>query len=130
MQANSNTDNTPSQSVPAKFTNGFLDNLDGRLGVARDLRGRFEALTSDLGGVENLSYAQRSLCERVLFLEFWLARSEANLANGGKFDVGRWTQACNSLQGIFAKLGLKRVAKDVPSVSEFMEHYISRNTMP
>jgi hypothetical protein len=44
--------------------------------------------------------------------------------------VGPWVQATNSLQGIFGKLGLKRVAKNVPSVTEFMEHYISRNTMP
>ena len=112
MDAQNNTDDTPSQSVPAKYSNGFLDNLDGRLGIARELRQRFEALTNDLGGSANLSYAQRSLCERALFLEFWLARQEAALANGGKFEVGPWVQACNSLQGIFAKLGLKRAPKD------------------
>jgi hypothetical protein len=126
MQAQNNTDG----SVPAKYSTGFLENLDGRLGVARDLRQRFEALTGDLGGSDSLSYAQRSLCERALFLEFWLARQEATLANGGKFEVGPWVQATNSLQGIFGKLGLRRVAKNVPSVTEFMEHYISRNTMP
>ena len=120
MQANSNTDNTPSQSVPAKYSNGFLDNLDGRLGIARELRQRFAELTGDLGGSANLSYAQRSLCERALFLEFWLARQEATLANGGKFEVGPWVQATNSLQGIFAKLGLKRVAKDVPHLEDWI----------
>ena len=130
MQANSNTNGTPLQSVPAKYGNGFLDNLDGRLGIARELRGRFEALTNDLGGSDNLSYAQRSLCERALFLEFWLARSEATLANGGKFEVGPWVQATNSLQGIFAKLGLKRVAREVPSVTEYIKNYVSRSPMP
>ena len=130
MDTGINTDGRPLQSVPAKYGSGFLDNLDGRLGVARELRGRFEALTADLGGVDNLSYAQRSLCERALFLEFWLARSEATLANGGKFEVGPWVQATNSLQGIFAKLGLKRVAKDVPSVTEFLKNYKARGLLP
>jgi len=116
MQANNSTNG----SVPAKYSTGFLDNLDGRLGVARDLRQRFEALTGDLGGSDSLSYAQRSLCERALFLEFWLARQEATLANGGKFEIGPWVQATNSLQGIFAKLGLKRVAKDVPHLEEWI----------
>ena len=126
MQANNSTNG----SVPAKYSTGFLDNLDGRLGVARDLRQRFEMLTGDLGGSDSLSYAQRSLCERALFLEFWLARQEATLANGGKFEIGPWVQATNSLQGIFAKLGLKRVAKDVPSVTEFLKNYKARNSTP
>ena len=77
-------------------------------------------MTNDLGGADSLSYAERSLCERALWLEYWLATQEKALANGGEFDVGRWVQAANSLQGIFAKLGLKRVAKDVPTLNEWM----------
>lgn len=83
-------------------------------------RGRYQELTADLGGAENLSYPQRSLCERALWLEYWLAQQERELAAGGEFDVGRWTQAANSLQGIFGKLGLQRVARDVPSLNEFL----------
>jgi hypothetical protein len=120
MQANNSTDSSKSQPVSAKFANGWLDGLDGRLGLARELRQRFETLTNDLGGSDSLSYAQRSLCERALWLEYWLATQEKDLANGGEFDVGKWVQAANSLQGIFAKLGLKRVAKDVPTLNEWM----------
>jgi hypothetical protein len=98
-----------------------LDGLDGRLGIARELRQRFETLTNDLGGVDSLSYAQRSLCERCLWLEYWLATQEKNLANGGEFDVGKWVQAVNSLQGIFAKLGLKRVPKDVTDLQDWIK---------
>lgn len=67
-----------------------------------------------------MSYAQRSLVERALWLEFWLAQQEQELATGREFDVSRWTQAANSLQGILAKLGLERRARDVPSLSEFL----------
>jgi hypothetical protein len=126
MRAQNNTDG----SVPAKYSTGFLENLDGRLGVARDLRQRFEALTADLGGSDSLSYAQRSLCERALFLEFWLARQEATLANGGKFEVSAWVQATNSLQGIFAKLGLKRVARDVPDLQTWIKRREQSNGSP
>ena len=121
MQAQNNTDSSKSQPVSAKFANGWLDGLDGRLGLARELRQRFETLTNDLGGSDSLSYAQRSLCERALWLEYWLATQEKDLANGGEFDVGKWTQATNSLQGIFAKLGLKRVPKDVPDLQDWIK---------
>jgi len=121
MQANNITDSPKEQPVSAKFANGWLDGLDGRLGLARELRQRFETLTNDLGGSGSLSYAQRSLCERALWLEYWLATQERDLANGAEFDVGRWVQAANSLQGIFAKLGLERVAKDVPDLQDWIK---------
>lgn len=122
MQANNNTDSPNEQPVSAKFANGWLDGLDGRLGLARELRQRFKTLTNDLGGSDSLSYAQRSLCERALWLEYWLATQEKDLANGGtEFDVGKWVQAANSLQGIFAKLGLERVAKDVPDLQDWIK---------
>lgn len=108
------------QTIPAQFHNGWLDSLDYRTAMAKEMRDRFVALTNDLGGVDHLSYAQRSLCERALWLEFWLASQERSLAAGNEFDAGKWTQACNSLQGIFTKLGLKRVPRDVPDLSQWL----------
>jgi len=121
MEAQNITDSPKEQPVSAKFANGWLDGVDGRLGLARELRQRFETLTNDLGGSDSLSYAQRSLCERALWLEYWLATQEKDLANGGEFDVGKWVQAANSLQGIFAKLGLKRVPKDVTDLQDWIK---------
>jgi hypothetical protein len=71
MQANNNTDGTKEQPVSAKFSNGWLDGLDGRLGIARESRRCFEAMAGDLGGSANLSYAERSLCERALLCGFY-----------------------------------------------------------
>jgi len=105
---------------PHQFANGWLDQLDGRTGVAVAMRDRYRAFTDDLGGADRLSYAQRSLVERALWLEYWLATQERELAAGQGFDVGKWTQAANSLQGILAKLGLNRVERDVPSLATFM----------
>src|SRR5690554_1127904 len=108
------------QSIPEQFNNGWLDALDFRTAMAREMRDRFVALTNDLGGADRLSYAQRSLCERALWLEYWLASQERSLATGSEFDAGKWTQACNALQGIFTKLGLNRVPRDVPDLSEWI----------
>ena len=111
---------TKPQAVPAKFATGWLEQLDGRTGIAQAMRERHRAFTDDLGGITRLSYAQRSLVERALWLEFWLQTQEQALASGGEFDVGRWTQAANSLQGILAKLGLERTAKDLPDLAQFL----------
>ena len=108
------------QTPPDRFNTGWLDALDGRTAVAQAMRERWLALTDDLGGADRMSYARRSLAERALWLEYWLAHQESELAAGREFDVGKWTQAANSLQGILAKLGLDRVAKDVPSLQDFI----------
>jgi hypothetical protein len=108
------------QTIPEDFHHGWLDSLDYRTAMAREMRERYVALTNDLGGVDRLSYAQRSLCERALWLEFWLASQERALAAGAEFDAGKWTQACNALQGIFSKLGLRRQTRDVPSLPEYL----------
>jgi len=108
------------QAPPSKFNTGWLSELDGRTAIAQEMRERFRAFTDDLGGADTLSYAKRSLVERALWLEFWLAQQEQALAGGSDFDVGKWTQAANALQGILSKLGLDRRAKDVPSLNEYL----------
>ncbi|MDT8372222.1 MAG: hypothetical protein RQ783_09595 [Gammaproteobacteria bacterium] len=106
---------------PERFTNGWLNQLDARTTIAQTMRERYRAFTDDLGGNDRLSYAQRSLVERGLWLEYWLASQEQALAAGNDFDVGKWTQAANSLQGIYAKLGLQRQAKDVPNLADYLK---------
>ena len=119
------TPETPNnrKEVPSQFRRGWLDELDGRLGLARDIRGRFDEIAADLGGIEALSYARRSLIERALWIEYWLAQQERELADGRLegFDAGKYVQAVNGLQGVLAKVGLDRVARRVPSMSEFLQ---------
>lgn len=108
------------QTPPDRFSQGWLDQLDGRTGIAQVMRDRYQHFTDDLGGAERLSYAQRSLVERALWLEYWLAQQERDLASGRDFNVNRWIQGANSLQGLLSKLGLERTAKDVPDLSEYL----------
>lgn len=108
------------QAPPEKYSQGWLDELDGRTGIAQAMRDRYKAFTDDLGGVDRLSYGQRSLVERALWLEYWLAKQEQSLAKNEGFDVGKWVQGANSLQGIVSKLGLTRQAREV-SLNDVIE---------
>jgi len=101
------------RTVPDTFGFNWLQELDSRTSIAREMRERYIALTNDLGGADSLSYQQRSLVERALWLEYWLAKQERELASGGEFAINSWVQGCNSLQGIYSKLGLARQAKEI-----------------
>jgi len=106
-----------------KYERGWLDTLDSRTALARDLRSRYDAICADLGGASSLSYMQRSLVERGLWLERFLVLQEQRLAEQGdsEFEASRWIQAVNSLQGIYSRLGLERRARDVPSLPEYLQ---------
>lgn len=108
------------KAPPDKFAPGWLSELDGRSSIAQTMRTRYAEMTSDLGGADSLSLAQRLLVERALWLTYWLETQEVQLADGREFDVSRWIQAANGLQGILSKLGLERKARDVPSLSEYL----------
>lgn len=112
---------TKHTTPPQKFTNGWLSQLDGRTGVAQVMRERYTALSNDLGGADALSYQERLLVERVLWLEYWIAQQEQGIATGQDVDMGRYTQAVNSVQGLVMKLGLQRRSKDVPNLAEFIK---------
>lgn len=109
-------------AIPAKFAAGYLDRLDGRTAIAVEMRHRWQQVTADLGGEASLSYAQRSLIERALWLEHWLAIQEQSLADGdhASFDAGRWTQASNALLGLWRTLGLERKARDVTDLRSYI----------
>jgi len=107
------TDMPKLAAIPDTFTAGYLGQLDGRTAIAVEMRARWQELTSDLGGADRLSYAQRSLVERALWIEHWIAMQERILADGGDADTGRMTQATNSLLGLYRTLGLERRSRNV-----------------
>jgi hypothetical protein len=100
----------------------FIHRLDMRVALNREMMDRYHEVTDDLGGEGNLSYIQRSLIERALWLEYYCSLQERELAAGaGGFDPAKWTQACSSLQGIYAKIGISRVSKDVTDLATYIK---------
>lgn len=106
--------------IPTQFEPRFLEHMDQRTVAARELRQRLNAITDDLGGADQLSYARRSLVRRAVWLESWLETQEAKAAQGEDVDIGRQTQALNALLGLYKTIGLERRAKEVPSLHDYL----------
>lgn len=108
-----------SSDIPTNYSAGWLDNLDGRLGISQELRRRFHEICGDLGGGDHLSYVKRSLIERALWLEYWIAQQEAGLAHGEQVSVGQLTQAGNTLVSLYRTIGLDRQAR-APDLATYL----------
>lgn len=109
------------QDTLSKYTPDWLEKLDGRTNLAKVVTERLHSLMQDLGGVDSLSYQQRSLAKRAIWLEAIIEQQEAALSRGEEIDQGKLTQAVNSLIGLLKTLGLERKSKDVPSLADFIK---------
>ena len=121
MQPIRGLDMAKQSEIPDRYAHDWLEKLDGRTRMAQAARQRLEVLQDDLGGHSALSYQERSLCRRAVFLEMLLEQRESALAEGREIDEGSHTQSINALMGVWKALGLKRRARDVPSVSDYIQ---------
>ena len=101
------------QEIQKNYSSDWLEKLDGRTRIAQVVNERMESLTVDLGGIAQLSYQQRSLVKRVVWLEAVIEQQEAAIARGEEVDQGRLTQAINSLIGLLKALGLTKKERDI-----------------
>ena len=107
-------------TVPGQFSQDWIARLDGRTTLARAVRDRLHTLQTDLGGESALSYQERSLCRRAVWLECLIEQRESMLAKGHEIDEGSHTQSINALMGVWKALGLQRRQRDVPTLSEYL----------
>ena len=108
-------------TIPPTYTPDFVERLDARTKLARIIPARIEAIEEDLGGRDALSYFRRSLVRRVVWLEAVVETFEQNLASDRVTDLGAYTQAINSLLGIYRQLGLDRKLKTVRGLRAVMD---------
>lgn len=111
---------TKQSDMPGAFSLDWLEKLDGRTRLAQAAHSRYQALTADLGGNDELSYQRRSLCKRIVWHELVIEQQEGALARGEEVDQGRLTQAVNTLIGLLKTVGLDRKARDVTDLQSFM----------
>jgi hypothetical protein len=107
-------------SMPAKYEPDFERRIDKRTVVGAALLERLNAIQSDLGGAETLSHAKSSLCKRAVWLEAVVESHEQNLANQQTVDLGSYTQAINSLLGLYRAIGIERRQKPLRSLRDVM----------
>ncbi|MBI5315847.1 MAG: hypothetical protein HZB34_07740 [Nitrospirae bacterium] len=103
-----------------RYTAQFLEDMDGRSLIARALRGQLRELTNDLGGIAQLSYQERSLAKRVVHLQRLIEQKERALMQGDPVDQTSYFSAVTLLSSLLSKLGLKRRAKQLPSLTEYL----------
>lgn len=109
-----------SAELPPRYSSDWLHRIDGRTKLAQAARMRLDDLHSNLGGRDALSYQERSLCKRIVWLEAQIEQREAALARGEEIDEGRHTQSVNALVGLLKTIGLQRRQRDVPTLSEYL----------
>jgi hypothetical protein len=110
----------------SKTTNGtrvFAIGGDGRGAWTRRWRDLHEAHVEDLGGVDGLSEAQKSLCRRCAAIEVQLEQIEASMSLGAAemADLDLYNRLTGNLRRLFETIGLRRVSRDVtPTLSSYV----------
>ena len=99
------------KDIPSVHVKDWLAKMDGRRGVVKQMKARWRELATNLGGMEHLSYQERSLSLRLIHVEAWIAAQEARVVRGEPINENAWFQALNAYSGLLAKLGLQRRAK-------------------
>jgi hypothetical protein len=102
----------------SKITNGkqLIAGIDGRSTWVRRLRDLIALHVNDLGGIEAVSAAERSIVQRAATLTVELERMESAFAAAGEAsaqDIDLYQRTANSLRRLLESLGLQRRAKDV-----------------
>lgn len=107
--------------ISKAYAPDWLEKLDGRTRFAQVMQQRYQDLTADMGGLDALSYQQRSIAKRIVHLEALIEQQEAALAKGEDIDAGRLTNTTNTLIGLLKAIGLQRQAKDVPNLHDYLK---------
>lgn len=111
---------TKPTTPPDRFEPGFLTNADMRCALPKLLYQRLGELYSDLGGEDRLSYQERALCERVIHLQWQIGEWETLARDNKPIPHGSYIAGINCLLGLLHALGLKRRAKDVPDLRDYL----------
>ena len=105
-------------TLPARFEPKFLESVDGRQTVIKEIKKRLERLKQDCGCD---SFQKEILCERAVFLSTLLQTQEIAGYESKPLDQGSYVQTCNGLLGILKALGLNKAAAKIGGLREYVE---------
>jgi len=110
----------------SRVTNGstLAALADGRNAWARRLRDLIAEHTSDLGGADQLSEAQRQLVRRAATIEVALEQFDAKFAMDEAVsieDLDAYSRASANLRRLLESIGLKRVPIEVNPIARYLE---------
>jgi hypothetical protein len=119
MLQDSPVDNPPvAKTHRSRLSNGskFLAGIDGRTTWARRARDIVQSHVSDLGGVDNTSEAERSICRRAATISAELERMESGFAAAGEAtepQLDLYCRAASALRRLLEAIGIERRPRDV-----------------
>jgi hypothetical protein len=109
----------------SRVSNGkalFAAGVDARTAVGRRFDDCVNDVASDLGGWDNLSALQRALVRRASILNALCEEQEAKfVTNDPSADLEFLGIATDRLGRIADRLGLERVAKNVPTLAQYLD---------
>src|SRR5215475_2644835 len=108
--------NEPASNNRSRITNGAIVDADGRSAWGRRMRDLISLHLSDLGGVDNVSEAEKSIVRRVATLTVELERMESVFAEAGEASAEQldlYQRVSNSMRRMLETVGLQRRTRDV-----------------
>jgi hypothetical protein len=110
----------------SRITNGstLLPGVDGRSAWVRRCKDVIAEHISDLGGLDNVSAAERSIVRRASVITTELERLEARFAVAGAAspeDIDLYLRASNSLRRLLESVGIQRRPRNItPNLSQYL----------
>jgi hypothetical protein len=119
-------DRHPGRTLERRVKLLSLDNLDARFKATRAVFELERQMFDDLGGEADLSAAQRALCRRAAVLAAVIENEEARWCSGEAIDLPQVLAATNCLRRVLETLGIKRQARRVPSLDDWLRERQAR----
>jgi hypothetical protein len=109
-----------------------LPDVDGRSAFSRRKRALVAAFVADLGGLDEVSTAERILADKAatltLQLQSWAAKMDEGDVSNATLDL--YGRGCGHLTRMLKVLGIKRRAKDVSPGQRLIELYKLEGKIP
>jgi hypothetical protein len=108
--------------LPGRFKRGVAWNVDRRCKAVREYAFDMMRLGESLGGLDLLSEQQVWLVEEAAYWHARLLENRAAVLSGrpATLTVGEHQNGTSTLIGLLNKLGLKRVARNVDGLGEWL----------
>lgn len=97
--------------------------IDGRSTALKQFDAIASGIAADLGGEDRLSTVERHLVEAFAGAAICVNDLNARLLLGEKIEILEFSQAISSVVRLAARIGVKRVAREIaPSVEDYLAH--------
>ena len=102
----------------------LIPGVDGRSGWVRRAKELIAEHTQDLGGIDNISAAEKSIIRRASTISVELERLEKKFALAGEVnadDLDLYARVAANLRRLLEAVGLQRRPRDVTTLDQYLD---------